>query len=202
MEGAEFKLYTDAACTTEYVHKKADGTVDGAKTYTSDENGRIQIANLDAGTYYLKETKAPDGYIMDLNAKKIEIKAYFEEVNVTEYWNGTGWISAADYAKLDDTAKAACLEWTYKTDVLDKYEVYINDTLTDTFQFTNVSNTTDVEFVDGGTVELPSPFTNTQGLQLPSTGGMGTTLLYVGGSILVLAAVILLVTKRRMGAND
>lgn len=43
---------------------------------------------------------------------------------------------------------------------------------------------------------------NIKGTALPSTGGMGTTLLYVGGSILVLAAVILLVTKRRMGAND
>jgi len=41
-----------------------------------------------------------------------------------------------------------------------------------------------------------------QGQSLPSTGGMGTTLLYVGGSILVLAAVILLVTKRRMNAED
>jgi len=36
----------------------------------------------------------------------------------------------------------------------------------------------------------------------PTTGGMGTTLLYVGGSILVLLAVILLVTKRRMNAED
>lgn len=82
---AEFKLYTDEDCTTEYHHKNADGTDAGAQTYTSTADGRIQIANLDAGTYYLKETKAPDGYIMDLNKKKIEIKAYFEEVNVTEY---------------------------------------------------------------------------------------------------------------------
>jgi len=37
---------------------------------------------------------------------------------------------------------------------------------------------------------------------LPSTGGIGTTLFYIGGGILVLAAVILLVTKRRMNAND
>ena len=43
---------------------------------------------------------------------------------------------------------------------------------------------------------------NQSGQQLPSTGGMGTTLLYVGGSILVLAAIILLVTKKRMSAND
>jgi len=43
---------------------------------------------------------------------------------------------------------------------------------------------------------------NHKGSQLPSTGGMGTTILYVGGSILVLAAVILLVTKRRMNADE
>ena len=35
-----------------------------------------------------------------------------------------------------------------------------------------------------------------------STGGMGTTILHVAGSILVLAAAILLITKRRMNAED
>lgn len=43
---------------------------------------------------------------------------------------------------------------------------------------------------------------NVAGNVLPTTGGMGTTLLYIGGSILVLAAVILLVTKRRMRVED
>ena len=43
---------------------------------------------------------------------------------------------------------------------------------------------------------------NSTGTELPSTGGIGTTIFYVAGSILVLAAVILLVTKRRMNAND
>ena len=31
---------------------------------------------------------------------------------------------------------------------------------------------------------------------------MGSTILYIGGSILVLAAAILLITKRRMNAED
>ena len=43
---------------------------------------------------------------------------------------------------------------------------------------------------------------NNTGAQLPSTGGIGTTIFYVAGSILVLAAAILLITKRRMGAED
>ncbi len=43
---------------------------------------------------------------------------------------------------------------------------------------------------------------NNKGTVLPSTGGMGTTILYVGGSILVILAAVLLITKRRMNAND
>jgi len=43
---------------------------------------------------------------------------------------------------------------------------------------------------------------NGKGTQLPSTGGIGTTLFYVGGGILVLLAVVMLVTKKRMKAED
>ncbi len=39
---------------------------------------------------------------------------------------------------------------------------------------------------------------NNSGAQLPETGGIGTTIFYVVGGVLVLAAVILLVTKKRM----
>ncbi|MCI7020608.1 MAG: prealbumin-like fold domain-containing protein, partial [Clostridiales bacterium] len=47
------------------------------------------------------------------------------------------------------------------------------------------------------TVEVP----NASGTELPSTGGMGTTIFYVLGSVLVLGAVVLLVTKKRMSTN-
>ena len=39
---------------------------------------------------------------------------------------------------------------------------------------------------------------NNKGAVLPETGGMGTTVLYVAGGVLVVAAVVLLVTKKRM----
>jgi LPXTG-motif cell wall-anchored protein len=39
---------------------------------------------------------------------------------------------------------------------------------------------------------------NNQGSVLPSTGGIGTTIFYAVGGVLVLAAIILLVTKKRM----
>ena len=42
---------------------------------------------------------------------------------------------------------------------------------------------------------------NNSGTELPSTGGTGTTIFYVLGSILVIGAGVLLVTKKRMGSE-
>lgn len=53
--------------------------------------------------------------------------------------------------------------------------------------------------VENGIIKLTVE--NRSGATLPSTGGMGTTLFYVLGSILVLGAVILLVTKKRMSGE-
>ena len=57
--------------------------------------------------------------------------------------------------------------------------------------------------VVNGTTEAPQgvdevKVLNQSGTELPSTGGMGTTIFYVLGSVLVLAAVVLLVSKKRM----
>ncbi len=43
---------------------------------------------------------------------------------------------------------------------------------------------------------------NLSGAELPETGGIGTTIFYVLGSLLVAAAVVLMVTKRRMAAKE
>ncbi len=43
---------------------------------------------------------------------------------------------------------------------------------------------------------------NRSGAELPSTGGIGTTIFYIGGGVLVVAAVVLLITKRRASVDD
>ena len=48
---------------------------------------------------------------------------------------------------------------------------------------------------------LNADVVNNKRSELPSTGGMGTTIFYVIGSILVLGAAILLITKKRMSAR-
>lgn len=74
---------------------------------------------------------------------------------------------------------------------------------------TIVISATHVEAADGAsattTLSSESNVTNTienkQGSTLPETGGMGTTIFYVLGSILVLGAAVLLITRKRMGAQ-
>ena len=52
--------------------------------------------------------------------------------------------------------------------------------------------------LDGTNNVFKTTIINRQGTELPSTGGIGTTIFYVVGSILVVAAGVLLITKKRM----
>lgn len=53
--------------------------------------------------------------------------------------------------------------------------------------------------LDTGTVA--AQISNGQGNVLPTTGGIGTTIFYVVGSILLIGAAVLLITKKRMSAS-
>lgn len=61
LQGAEFALYTDAACTR------------SLETVTSDVNGRVEFAKQPGGTYYLKETKAPQGHTAENTVWTVKI---------------------------------------------------------------------------------------------------------------------------------
>ena len=50
-------------------------------------------------------------------------------------------------------------------------------------------------------LEQTAEVTNNSGSELPSTGGIGTTIFYIVGAILVIGAGVVLVTRRRMNAN-
>ncbi len=55
---------------------------------------------------------------------------------------------------------------------------------------------------DTKTLTVSKDIENKTGAVLPSTGGMGTTVFYVLGAVLVLGAGVLLVTKKRMSRNE
>ena len=64
--------------------------------------------------------------------------------------------------------------------------------------------TVPVKGSDTDTVKLTVTATveNQAGTLLPSTGGMGTTIFYVLGAVLVVGAGVLLVTKKRMSQSE
>lgn len=62
LSGAEFTLYSDKDCTKELA------------TATSNESGFVVFSHQNAGTYYMKETAAPNGYLPNENLYKIVIK--------------------------------------------------------------------------------------------------------------------------------
>lgn len=66
----------------------------------------------------------------------------------------------------------------------------------ETGNLTAVMNEDNTQWVSGGV-----HIVNNTGTELPSTGGIGTTIFYVAGSVLVLAAVVLLITKKRMSTE-
>lgn len=66
-----------------------------------------------------------------------------------------------------------------------------------------IDNESDPVKLDGTNITFSKEVevANTAGSLLPSTGGMGTTVLYIVGAILVIGAGVLLIVKRRMNAE-
>lgn len=143
LTNAEFELYESDKTTKIALIKIDDNTYRVAKTGEAGvetivvTDGDVTIKGLENGTYYLKETKAPNGYNLLTEMQGVTI----ENTN------------------LDATVSAGT-------------------------------------YVSGGVQVV-----NKSGSILPGTGGMGTTLFYVIGGIMVLAAVVLLFAKKRMSVN-
>ena len=142
LPGAEFVLYKEVEGVKYYYKDNpADAehpqhwvswvtNIEEATHEVSDESGHVSFVGIEAGTYYLLETAAPEGYNMLTDPVTVEI---------------TG----------DDVSK---------------------------------DFTMDVE--------------NSTGSELPSTGGIGTTIFYVIGGLLMVGAAVLLIVRKKMSVED
>ena len=139
---AVFDLY-DAAGTTKLTAE--DGYFKTVKTVVANGHAYVYWEGLKAGTYTIKETKAPVGY-----------------VKVDDFQ-----LTVGDDAHKADNPATEITENNYNADRT-------------------------------GTNKAVK---NTPGKQLPATGGIGTTIIYAIGAILVIGAGVVLVTRRRMNVQ-
>ena len=104
----------------------------------SPQDGKLTFEGLGAGTYYLTETKQPDGYNKLAKSVKIEMDT-----------NGTIKVDGKSTLESEESKRLVEVE-------------------------------------------------NKTGTVLPSTGGAGTTMIYLIGAVLVLGSGVVLATKRRV----
>ena len=142
-DGTNDDLYDTGKYKLDTVTEKEE--LEGTETvvdFEVGENGLIDLSRLGAGTYKIKETKAPKGYV----------KSDVEHTLV-----------------IACNLSGSTPVWTY------------------TFDNTDITATPiSIMIVD-----------NLKTSDLPITGGMGTTLFYVAGTVLMLAGVSLLIYKKK-----
>lgn len=85
LPGAVFGLYTNENATVPYT---SDIYTEGC-TVTSDAEGQLYIKGLEAGTYYLKEISAPEGYSVNTHVFKIDITAAYNADGTLASWKYT-----------------------------------------------------------------------------------------------------------------
>lgn len=83
MSGAEFKLYKDND-----FNRKYDSKIDTEVCTLQSEGNFYWTEDLGAGMYLLKETKAPNGYVLDENYYPFEITDETAQLEITNCKNG------------------------------------------------------------------------------------------------------------------
>lgn len=134
----------------------------------TDTYAQIVIKGLDEGVYYLRETKEPSSYNKLANEIKLEIEATTE--------NSQDW--KFDGTDAENAAKA-----------LTALQLKVDD---------KAEYTDEAAKTNAAAGKVATSVINQKGSELPSTGGIGTTIFYVGGGALAVGAGVLLVTKKRM----
>lgn len=222
LEGALFTLYvkgTDGKMTP------YGNSILEAKTMhiESDENGRLRIVGqsepgirgLDAGTYYLREEKAPAGYIVHQGDVEIVITPKYsnnkqkvidngqtlevESKLLVSYEVTIGGVKTAEYEIINNYDEGFAANSNNGTTAT---AVKLQSTAE---QPTNYGD--NITGANGLIVQTPEKssaatfagkITNVRGTALPETGGIGTRMFYVIGGALAVGAGILLVAKKRI----
>lgn len=175
-------------------------------TIVTDDNGYAAYSGLEQGTYILHETKAPAGFKLmadqTITINKDNAIASVTTTTTVTYTTDINEASIKVQAQnaaglklwLTDGAQGETPEAS-ATQPDGKVPAYVKTVTTTVVESGGTSGT-----AAEGYYSLDVP--NEKGGDLPTTGGMGTVILYVVGGALVLGSAILMVAKKRMANSE
>lgn len=183
-------LTKDPAKNTAYV-KYGDAS-ETAKSETEVYNAKVTVTKTDDKNAAL----AGAGFVL----AKTEGEG---DSAVTKYYNLTNnvvtWVDSIDNATEYKTTTAEGGNVVTFTGLADGTYTLIEKTVPAGY---NKATDTTITVVEGDytttNLEQSKTVINNPGSVLPSTGGMGTTLLYVGGIALILGAAVVMIVRKRM----
>lgn len=221
------KTYVTGIKITKVDGKEPTKTLTGAKFKIEGTGMKVVLVNKEMykestnGTYYMLKngtytTTAPvtDKSSADYNADSydstttkyekvtvVDKDTVPTQINATGYVDGNGVLTFAGLGAGTYTITELVAPNGYNLlkdpiTVTITAEATLNNGCNWTVTSNNATLMVGTDHLFGLTVE------NNAGAELPSTGGIGTTIFYVVGSVLVIGAAVVLITRKRMGKSD
>lgn len=164
---------------TKYYVKVTTKSVNDTDTETAgDQSTAFNFEGLDDGTYVLVETTVPNSYNPMANVT-------FDIVAVEKQTDGEEALESLTGTDKNTNTETKCTFETGKVYTLNE----------DNSAYENAANA-------ANNASLSATVMNKFGTALPSTGGIGTTLFYLGGGAIVAVAGVFLITKKRMKKEE
>ncbi len=178
LKDAEFYLqnsdglyYKKTSSGTRWTGSKSSATV-----LKSNSNGQFKVSGLDKGTYTITEKAAPDGYRLLEGSIKFTINAeILPDMNNDD--NAQLWMEIAALNAPDKAYNAQ----SFSVTLVENPE--------------SAASLVQLTTQDKADASAKVKVSNNRLYDLPETGGTGTMIFYIGGGILIAAAIVLVVIK-------
>lgn len=175
--------------------------LDIVKTFQQPDNADDRVAEKDEATFKIKKkgtelyaTIGKDGRITGWDSNGSEVST--DDSGLAKFVGlDAGTYVIVETATLPGYNKIPETEISITTEMIAERQKWTTNTATDALKALKLNNVATDKLADG-IVEMN--ILNNRGSSLPSTGGIGTTIFYLGGGTMAAVAGVYLITKKRM----